>query len=82
MSSEHTSRFLVPFLRWLMPDISRATIAQIHILLRKGAHLAEYAILAVLSLARASVCGASACAKSLAAGGERPRVGDCLCRDR
>jgi VanZ family protein len=48
MSSEHTSRFLVPFLRWLKPDISGATIAQIHFLLRKGAHLAEYAILAVL----------------------------------
>ena len=48
LSSEHTSRFLVPFLRWLMPDISGATIAQINILLRKGAHLAEYAILAVL----------------------------------
>jgi VanZ family protein len=48
LSSEHTSRFLVPFLRWLNPDISGATIAQIHLLLRKGAHLIEYAILAVL----------------------------------
>ena len=48
MSTEHTSRFLVPFLRWLKPDISGATIAQIHFLIRKGAHLTEYAILAVL----------------------------------
>ena len=48
LSSEHTSRFLVPVLRWIKPDISGATIAQIHFLLRKGAHLAEYGILAVL----------------------------------
>ena len=48
MSAEHTSRFLVPFLHWLKPDISWATIVQIHFLLRKGAHLTEYAILAVL----------------------------------
>ena len=48
MSSEHTSRFLVPFLRWLKPDISGTTIAQIHFLIRKGGHLTEYAILVVL----------------------------------
>jgi VanZ family protein len=48
LSSEHTSRFVTPFLRWLNPDISGATISQIHVLLRKGAHLTEYAILAVL----------------------------------
>lgn len=48
MSAEHTSRFLVPFLRWLKPDISPPTIVQIHFLIRKGAHLTEYAILAVL----------------------------------
>lgn len=48
MSAEHTSRFLVPFLRWLKPDISAASIAQIHFIIRKAAHLAEYAILAVL----------------------------------
>jgi VanZ family protein len=47
-SAEHTSRFLVPFLRWLKPDISWATIGQVHFLIRKGAHLIEYAILAVL----------------------------------
>lgn len=48
LSAEHTSRFLVPFLRWLKPDISWATIVQVHFLIRKGAHLTEYAILAVL----------------------------------
>ena len=45
MSAEHTSRFLTPLLRWLNPDISPAAIAQAHLLLRKAAHLTEYAIL-------------------------------------
>ena len=48
LSAEHTSRFLVPFLRWLMPNISPATIETIHFLIRKGSHLAEYAIFAAL----------------------------------
>jgi VanZ family protein len=48
MSAEHTSRFLFPFLRWLRPDISAATIETIHFLIRKGSHLAEYAIFAAL----------------------------------
>ena len=48
LSAEHTSRFLVPFLRWLMPDLSLATIETIHAAIRKGSHLAEYAIFAAL----------------------------------
>jgi VanZ family protein len=48
MSAEHTSRFLVPFLLWLKPDISVETVAQIHFFVRKLGHLAEYAILATL----------------------------------
>jgi len=47
-SAEHTSRYLVPFLRWLNPHISPHTIATIHFALRKLGHLAEYAILATL----------------------------------
>jgi VanZ family protein len=48
MSAEHTSRFLVPFLRWLDPDISVGTLAEIHFCVRKAAHVTEYAILALL----------------------------------
>lgn len=48
MSSEHTSRFLVPFLKWLKPDISLRAIEVIQLLVRKGAHVAEYAVLAGL----------------------------------
>ncbi len=48
MSAEQTSRFLVPFLRWLKPDISFETLAFIHFLIRKLGHVMEYAILAML----------------------------------
>jgi VanZ family protein len=47
-SAERTSRYLVPFLRWLDPQISISTIAMIHFALRKLGHLTEYAILAAL----------------------------------
>jgi VanZ family protein len=45
-SAEQTSRYLVPFLRWLDPQISSSTIATIHFTLRKLGHLTEYAVLA------------------------------------
>jgi VanZ family protein len=50
MSSEHTSRFVVPFLRWLKPDISPDTLASIHLVFRKCAHMSEYAVLSLLLL--------------------------------
>ena len=48
LSAEHTSRFLVPFLRWLDPHISWAALSTIQIAIRKLGHLTEYAILAGL----------------------------------
>ena len=48
LSAEQTSRFLVPFLRWLKPDISAEALLRIHFLLRKLGHITEYAILAAL----------------------------------
>jgi VanZ family protein len=48
MSAEHTSRFIGPFLRWFAPDISDATVASIQFIVRKCAHLTEYAVLAAL----------------------------------
>jgi VanZ family protein len=50
MSAEHTSRFIVPFLRWLKPDMSPETLASIHFIVRKCAHVGEYAVLALLLL--------------------------------
>ena len=48
LSAEHTSRFLVPFLRWLNPQISLAALADIQFMIRKLGHLTEYGILAIL----------------------------------
>ena len=48
LSAEHTSRFLGPFLRWIDPQISLATLNAIQVGVRKLGHLAEYAILAML----------------------------------
>lgn len=48
LSAAHTSRFIGPFLRWFAPDVSAATIASVQLVVRKCAHLTEYAILAAL----------------------------------
>jgi VanZ family protein len=55
MSAEHTSRFIVPFLRWLKPNISAETLASIHFILRKCAHVGEYAVLGLLLLRAATL---------------------------
>lgn len=49
-SAEHTSRVLIPLLHWINPAISGATILKIQFLIRKAAHLTEYAVLAMLLL--------------------------------
>jgi len=46
---EQTSRFLAPLLRWLLSDWSDAQVAALHGWIRKGAHVTEYAIAAVLT---------------------------------
>ncbi len=49
LAARHTSRFLEPFVRWLFgPNVSLATLETAHLLVRKGGHLTEYAILAAL----------------------------------
>ncbi len=47
-SAVHTSRILGPLLRWLKPDITPEQMAFVHFLVRKGGHLSEYAVLAML----------------------------------
>jgi hypothetical protein len=49
LSAEHTSRFIVPFLLWLKPGMSPDTIFFILVIMRKSAHICEYAILALLA---------------------------------
>jgi VanZ family protein len=48
MSAEHTSHYIVPFLLWLKPGMSPKTIWIIQVVVRKCAHVTEYAILALL----------------------------------
>ncbi len=48
MSAEHTSRFIVPFLLWLKPGMAPDRILFILIVMRKCAHVGEYAVLALL----------------------------------
>jgi VanZ family protein len=47
-SYEHSSRLVEPLLRWLFPHWSEARVHNLHELFRKCAHLAEYAVLALL----------------------------------
>ena len=48
MSAEHTSRLMVPILLWLKPGMAPERILFILIIMRKCAHVGEYAILALL----------------------------------
>lgn len=47
-TAEHTGDFLLPLLRWLLPGASPATLELLHAALRKGMHLFEFAVLALL----------------------------------
>ena len=48
LSSQRTSRFIGPFLRWLNPNISEETISAVQTVVRKGGHVTEYSVLAAL----------------------------------
>ena len=47
-SGEETSAWLVPMLRGLLPGVSPDFLNAVHFLIRKTAHLSEYAVLAIL----------------------------------
>lgn len=48
LSSGNTSRWLEPVIRWISPDISHLDLTRVMTLIRKGGHVTEYAILAIL----------------------------------
>lgn len=48
LSAERSSRYLVPFLKWLFPGISGEGLAGLALFVRKSAHVFEYAVLAML----------------------------------
>jgi VanZ family protein len=45
---DETSRFIGPLLRWLFPDWTNGERAQLHMWIRKTAHVVEYAVAAIL----------------------------------
>ena len=47
-SGSQTSRFIGPILKWFAPDITNDSIASVQLVVRKIAHLFEYAILSML----------------------------------
>jgi VanZ family protein len=49
-SSEHTSHYIIPFLRWLLPHASPSTLDLIHHYIRKSAHFSEYFVFSLLVL--------------------------------
>ena len=48
--AEHTSRVIIPVLRWLLPHARHRTLETIHHLIRKGAHVFEYSIFSLIVL--------------------------------
>jgi VanZ family protein len=48
-SAMNTSRIVRPLMLWLFPDISEARIQLTHLVMRKAAHLTEYAVLGWLA---------------------------------
>lgn len=48
LAADETSRFILPFLRWLLPGATPATLDLLHGAIRKVGHVSEYAVLAVL----------------------------------
>lgn len=47
-AAQQTGRFVLPFLSVLMPWVTRAELHAVHLVIRKLAHIAEYAVLALL----------------------------------
>ena len=46
-SGEQTARFFIPILHWLFPSATPHTLRILHILIRKGAHVAEFGIFSI-----------------------------------
>jgi VanZ family protein len=47
-SFQHSSRLIGPLMRWLFPHLSDEAVHAVVVIVRKCAHLAEYAVLALL----------------------------------
>ena len=43
-SGEHTSRIIIPLLRWLLPFASQNTLELLHYGIRQAAHITEFGL--------------------------------------
>jgi VanZ family protein len=48
LTSQSTSSFIVPIIKWLFPHASDDAVLTLHLLIRKTSHFLEYALLAFL----------------------------------
>ena len=48
-SADNTSRVVRPLLLWLFPNITEESLRLVHFLVRKAAHITEYAVLGWLA---------------------------------
>jgi VanZ family protein len=49
-SWQHTSRVILPVLRWLFPHAPAHTLSLVHALIRKAAHVSEFFVFSLLAL--------------------------------
>ncbi len=56
-SGEETARFIIPFLRWLFPLADAHTLRVLHILIRKAAHVIEFAVFSTAVFIAVSYAG-------------------------
>jgi len=70
LSSSHTSRFIGPVLRWMVPGISEHSIKNVQLAVRKAGHVTEFAVLALL-LYRATRRTLNCCPESWCSPGAR-----------
>ena len=47
-AAQETGRFVIPILEFMLPGVPRSELLAIHMVLRKVAHVLEYAVLALL----------------------------------
>ena len=48
LSTEQTSRFIIPFLHWLLPHASPTLLNELHDFIRKAGHFSEYFVFSLL----------------------------------
>ena len=49
-TSDNTGHIIIPFLHWLLPHASAATLDDLHLVIRKSAHITEYSVFSLLIL--------------------------------